>query len=153
MNSANKLLDKYAAMCSFTSDKQIADALRVRQSAVSNWRHANAHPSAESIERMCQAVGEPLRQWLPLIEAERARTPADKRVWLRLAQGTAAVALAATLYAFGRLDVQTVELAALAPVYIMRSVAVILAILTGAAFAASIRRKTCGDCGMPSTGR
>ena len=107
MNSANKLLDKYADVCLFTSDKQIAAALRVRQSAVSNWRHANAHPSAESIERMCEAIGEPLRAWLPLIEADRARTPADKKVWLRLAQGAAALIIAST---FSHLNAQTSKL-------------------------------------------
>jgi transcriptional regulator with XRE-family HTH domain len=111
MNASNKLLDKYAEVCKYASDKAIANALRVRQSAVSNWRHERAHPNAEAIERMCRAIGEPLRSWLPLIEAERARTPADKQVWLRLAQAAAAIAM---IYLYGRLDVHNIALAGVA---------------------------------------
>lgn len=120
MNTTNVLLDKYAAVCSLATDRDIAARLKVSKQAVSGWRNAKAHPNAEAVERMCTALGEPLREWLPLIEAERARTPADRKVWLRLAQASAAIALAACLYSFGRLDVQTLDLALLAPVYIMR---------------------------------
>jgi len=102
MSSTNKLLDKFAKVCGHESEKAIAEALRVRQSAVSNWRHERAHANAEAVERMCTAIGEPLRHWLPLIEAERARTPADKKVWLRLAQAAAAFAL---VFVYSRLDV------------------------------------------------
>lgn len=102
MNASNKLLDKYAEVCGTSKDSELAARLRVSKQAVSGWRNGKAHPNAEAVERMCQEIGEPLRSWLPLIEAERARTPADKKVWLRLAQAAASLAV---IYLFSRLDV------------------------------------------------
>lgn len=99
MNATNKLLDKYALACSTALDKDLAARLRVTKQAVSNWRKGNAHPDAESVARMCEATGEPIAHWLPLIEAERARNPEARKVWLRLAQMAAAVAL--TVGVFG----------------------------------------------------
>lgn len=95
MNSAIKLLDKYVEVCGCENDSEAARALKVRPSAVNNWRHDRAKPDAESIERMCEATGEPLARWLPLIEAERARSPGARQAWLRLASAAASVALAA----------------------------------------------------------
>lgn len=129
MNESNKLLDKFAATCITPTDAAIAASLRVSKQAVSGWRNGRAHPNADAVERMCSAIGEPLRAWLPLIEAERARTPADKRVWLRLAQTTAAVAL---ILSFGHLNGQTGALAAMIPaacnsgtLYIMSNIAIV----------------------------
>jgi transcriptional regulator with XRE-family HTH domain len=106
MNSvALKLLDKYAAACGLTKDQDIATRLRVTPASVSGWRHGKSKPDAGSIGRMCDATGENLAHWLPLIESERARDADSKKVWLRLAQGAAAVAL---MISFGRLDVHHV---------------------------------------------
>lgn len=104
MNDSIKLLDKYAMSCQASKDTDIAARLRVTKQTVSGWRNGRAHPNAEAVEKMCEQMGEPLRKWLPLIEAERARTPADKRVWLRLAKAAAAVILVTS---FSRLDIQT----------------------------------------------
>lgn len=86
MNAAIKLLDIYAKTCKHATDSDTARALKVQPSAVNNWRHNRAKPDPESIERMCDATGEPLARWLPLIEAERTRSPGARRAWLRLAQ-------------------------------------------------------------------
>ena len=75
-------------------DKDIASRLRVTKAAVSGWRHEKSHPDADSVSRMCEATGDSVAHWLPLIEAERARNPAAKQVWLRLAQAAAVVTLA-----------------------------------------------------------
>jgi transcriptional regulator with XRE-family HTH domain len=104
MTDSIRLLDKYCAACKHPSDSAAARALKVQPSAVNNWRQGRAKPSAEAVEKMCNAIGEPLRAWLPLIEAERARTPADRRVWLRLAQAAAMIVLAVS---FGRIDVHS----------------------------------------------
>lgn len=98
MNTTNKLLDKYAKACYATMDKELAKALRVRPSAVSNWRTGTAHPDADSIERMAEAIKEPVGPWLAQIEADRARTPANRQVWLRLA-ATLGATLALTIAA------------------------------------------------------
>ena len=98
MTASNNLLDKYAKACSLAQDKDLAAKLRVTKSAVSNWRNGRAHPDAESVARMCEATGESVAHWLPLIEADRARNPEARKVWLRLAQMAAAVALTVGLH-------------------------------------------------------
>ena len=98
MNATNKLLDKYAESCSAALDKDLAARLRVTKQAVSNWRKGHSHPDAESVARMCEATGESVAHWLPLIEADRARNPEARKVWLRLAQMAAAVTLAVGLH-------------------------------------------------------
>ena len=94
MNSTIKLLDKYREVCLLTSDNAVAVKLGLSRSAVSLWRGGKGHPEADSVEKMCLATGEPLAHWLPLIEAERARSPAARRAWLRLAQVAAVMTLA-----------------------------------------------------------
>jgi transcriptional regulator with XRE-family HTH domain len=104
MNPSIKLLDKFTQACGYASDSAAARALHVQPSAVNNWRRERAHPNASAVEKMCAATGEEVRAWLPLIEAQRARTPDDRKVWLRLAHGASAVAL---IISFGLLNVQT----------------------------------------------
>lgn len=91
MNYTNKLLDMYRSSCSLTTDMAAAESLGLGRSAVSAWRHGNRHAEADAVEKMCKATGEPVAKWLHLIEAERARTPAAAKVWLRLAQVAAAI--------------------------------------------------------------
>ena len=97
MNASNQLIALYRATLSLTTNQSVADKLSVKQPTVSMWLNDKSHPDAESIEKMCTAIGEPLRKWLPLIEAERARTPAARKVWLRLAQAAASFAALALI--------------------------------------------------------
>lgn len=110
MTNTNILLDKFKEACSLDSDYAAATSLGLTRATISGWRHGKSHANAEAVAAMCEAIDEPLRTWLPLIEAERARTPADRKVWLRLASAAAAFALTLSL---GRPDVQTNTLAAL----------------------------------------
>lgn len=97
MTATVQLLDKYKAARGIATDMAAAESLRVGKAAVSKWRNGGGHPDADSVEAMCVAIGEPVAHWLHLIEAERARTPAARRVWLRLAQAAAAIAIAVGL--------------------------------------------------------
>lgn len=127
MSATIKLLDKYKQVCSLSSDSACADSLGVTRGAVHLWKKGSSHPDAVSVEKMCNAIKEPLRSWLPLIEAERAHSPAAKKVWLRLAQAAAAVALTIGVMPTHAAAVETLRAAALsgphdfAPVYIMRN--------------------------------
>lgn len=85
MSATEKLLDKYQETCYPRKDIDLARSLKVKKQTVSGWRNGKAHPDAESIERMAKAISEPVGTWLAQIEAERARTPAGRQVWLRLA--------------------------------------------------------------------
>ena len=98
MNSSNQLLEIYRQRLSLKTNQAVADRLGVKQPTVSMWLNEKSHPNAEAIATMCKATGETLAKWLPLIEAERCRTEADRKVWLRLAQMAAAVTLAVGLH-------------------------------------------------------
>lgn len=120
MTATISLLDKYKESCSLFSDNACAISLHITRSTVSGWRLGKSHPDAESVEKMCLAVGDPLRQWLPLIEAERSTSPANKRVWLRLAQTAASLAGAFLIFQHTS-DAHAAATFALLPVDIMRT--------------------------------
>ncbi|MHB1271519.1 MAG: helix-turn-helix domain-containing protein [Rhodanobacter sp.] len=120
MNNTIKLLDNYKKVCSIASDNACAVSLGITRSTVSGWRLGKSHPDATSVEKMCAVIGEPLRAWLPLIEAERARTPGDRKVWLRLAQAAATIAGVYLMTRQG-IDAHSASAFALSPLYIMRN--------------------------------
>lgn len=93
MSASLDLLDKYKKACNVTSDNACAVQLGLSRSTVSLWRNGKGHPEADTVERMCEATGESLARWLPLVEAERARTPSARKAWLRLAQVAATITL------------------------------------------------------------
>lgn len=133
MNNTNKLLDNYKKVCLLASDNAAAERLGLTRATLSGWRHEKSHANAEAVEKMCTAIGEPVRQWLPLIEAERARTPADRKVWLRLAQAAASIATVAIMMHIGT-DAENLAFAPLAFIhYAQLIIAVILALAALAA--------------------
>jgi transcriptional regulator with XRE-family HTH domain len=135
VNATIKLLDKYASSCAIRQDKDLAARLRVTKQAVSGWRNGRAHPDADSVARMCEAIGESIAHWLPLIEAERARNPEARKVWLRLAQVAAVMTLVMGIFpAHAEAATRTAQVGAeSAPVYIMRNIMAVLALGTALA--------------------
>ena len=101
MNTSIILLDKYKKACSIESDNACAVALGVSRQAVSKWRHGENHPEVDVIERMCEATSEPFAHWVHMIEADRARSPAARKAWLRLAQVAASIIAVYTAIRFG----------------------------------------------------
>jgi hypothetical protein len=98
MSATIDLLDQYIKARSLTSDNAAAKSLGIGRAAVSKWRNGLGHPDADNVATMCNATGQAIAHWLPLIEAERARNPEARKVWLRLAQLAAMVALAVGIY-------------------------------------------------------
>jgi hypothetical protein len=94
MKNSIVLFDKYKQRLNIESDNAAALKLGVSRQCTSKWRNGEAHPDAESVAAMCDATGENLAHWLPLIEADRARNPEARKVWLRLAQTAAIITLA-----------------------------------------------------------
>ena len=99
MNAGLTLLDRYKKAKGIGADNAAAIELGLTRATVSGWRHGKSHPDAESVSVMCEGAGESVAHWLPLIEADRARTPEARKVWLRLAQMAAAITL--TVGVFG----------------------------------------------------
>lgn len=123
MSATIDLLDQYIKARSLTSDNAAAKSLGIGRAAVSKWRNGLGHPDADNVATMCNATGQAIAHWLPLIEAERARNPEARKVWLRLAQLAAMVTLAVGLYpAHAETVSHGMEVGAKsAPVYIMRN--------------------------------
>ncbi len=120
MTNTIKLLDKYRQICALNTDMAAAAKLGLGRSAISAWRKGDRHAEADTVEIMCKAINEPLRQWLPLIESERARSPAIAKVWLRLAQAAAAVALTLSVQS-GHTEAPKADSHSAHAVYIMRN--------------------------------
>lgn len=128
MSNANKLLDKWMKVCSIKTQAEAARILGKAGSAtISNWRSGYAKPDNESIALMCEQCGEDAAHWIGVLNLDFEQSPRLKKVWLRLAQAAASVAI---IYAFSRIDVHheavaSIVLAARNPgsLYIMSIVA------------------------------
>ena len=89
MNKTIELLDAYKDATGCRSDNAAAERLGVQRATVSKWRNGIGHPEANTVETMARTAGRSAARWVPLIEAERARTREARATWLRIA-GTAA---------------------------------------------------------------
>jgi transcriptional regulator with XRE-family HTH domain len=92
MSHTVELLDRYKKAAGLKSDNAAALTLGVTRSSVSAWRHGKNRPEPETVEAMARAAGLSAAKWVPLIEAERAKTQEARATWLRIA-GTAASVL------------------------------------------------------------
>ena len=92
MNKTIELLDAYKDATGCKSDNAAAERLGVQRATVSKWRNGIGHPEANTAETMARTAGRSAAKWVPLIEAERARTQQARATWLRIA-GTAAAML------------------------------------------------------------
>ncbi len=92
MSHTVELLDRYKKAAGLKSDNAAALTLGVTRSSVSAWRHGKNRPEPETVEAMAKAAGLSAAKWVPLIEAERAKTQEARATWLRIA-GTAATLL------------------------------------------------------------
>ena len=102
MPAAKILLDKWMKACSIASQTEAAHLLGKAGSAtISNWRSGYAKPDDESIARMAEESGEDPVHWIGAIHLDFEKSDRLKKVWLRMAQAAAAVALMVT---FGRLN-------------------------------------------------
>ena len=79
-----------------TSDYQLAKALRVRSSAIANYRAGRSGMDAMTAVRVAELLNVPPLEVLAHVEIERARTPAARNFWMRYA---ASVALAVVSFA------------------------------------------------------
>lgn len=96
MNAVNNLLDKYRKVCALPSDSAAADALHIKRQAIHQWRKGIAWPSEDHVIGMANAIGDAPEKWLLQVTADRA-SPTARKVWLRLAQTAAIIALATNL--------------------------------------------------------
>ena len=84
--SVNSLLDLARARQRMSSDRELAGALNVGSSAVSNWRYGNSHPSPMTCMRLAEMANLPLGLVLGTIGAAYAPNEEDAAVWRKLAE-------------------------------------------------------------------
>lgn len=143
MSHANVLLDKWMKVCSIKTQAEAARILGKAGSAtISNWRSGYAKPDNDSIALICEQCGEDAAHWVGVLNLDFEQSARMKKVWLRLAQAAASVAL---IYAYGRLDVHHEMIAALiacarnpGTLYIMSTAMLVL--IVGTIIAAMLRK-------------
>jgi transcriptional regulator with XRE-family HTH domain len=93
MQDVNWLLDQCKEAAQATSDNQLAAALGVGRSTISNYRHGRALPDTVVCATIAGLSGQPLAKVLGIIGEARAITREEKAVWRKLAATAALLAL------------------------------------------------------------
>ena len=99
MTKTIELLERFKKAQGGINDSEASRRLKINRQTVANWRAGVRHAEPDSIEKMCTMTGEKVAQWVPWIEAERARNAESRKVWLRLAAQAAMITLLALPYA------------------------------------------------------
>lgn len=89
----NILLDKAKKLCGVVTDKDLATALGVTPSAVTNYRKGRALPDAVTCATLAGLTGEPLAKVLGVVGEARAISREEKAVWRKLAATAALLAV------------------------------------------------------------
>lgn len=102
MTATRILLDRWKAAKSIPSDNAAALELGITRQAVSRWRQTPTQAEPNLVARMAHDLGDDAGKWLALVESERARSDADRKVWAALARqlGAAATLAAVALLPF-----------------------------------------------------
>ena len=93
MQDVNWLLDQCKDAANATSDNQLAAALGVGRSTISNYRHGRALPDTVVCATIAGLSGQPLAKVLGIIGEARAITREEKAVWRKLAATAALLAV------------------------------------------------------------
>lgn len=102
MDAVNALLDNAKKMCGIATDSELAARLRVRPSAVSNWRNGRAKPDVVAAAALAEMTNEKLARVVALLEEARAVSKEAKAIWRKIA--TAAVVCLAVYTSIGSPD-------------------------------------------------
>lgn len=94
MQDINSLLDACKVAAGVSSDNQLAAALGVGRSAISNYRHARALPDPVVCATIAGLSGIPLARVLGVVGEARAISREEKAVWRKLAATAMALCLA-----------------------------------------------------------
>lgn len=98
MQTTKQLLDRAKKAQGIESDYRLAQVLGVAKTAITNYRSGRNHPNDEIAARLADLAGQDPSSVIAELYAERAKTPAVRDIWLRMAKqirhGVAAVMLA-----------------------------------------------------------
>ncbi|HSD40094.1 MAG TPA: helix-turn-helix transcriptional regulator [Rhodocyclaceae bacterium] len=104
MKSIARYIDEAIAKGIVKNDAAVAAALGVTRGAISNWRSGDKAPDEEKAIALARLIKHPEEEMLAAAAAARAKSPAAKAVWERIAKHYAVAASVmvamATLAAF-----------------------------------------------------
>jgi len=98
MFSIADLLERAKAKANIESDYRLAKVLRIKQSAISNYR-AGRLPNVEILEALCALSGDDAGLIVAQVEAERAADGPVRTMWLSVAKRLAGAVTPAILAA------------------------------------------------------
>lgn len=81
MSVSTDLLDALKASQGGCSDYKAAQLLGVGQPQISKYRNSGLPLSAEKVILACDIAGEDPIEWLLKLQAERAKSTAEKELW------------------------------------------------------------------------
>lgn len=85
MQTTKQLIDRAKKASGIESDYALSKVLEVSPSAVTNWRSGRSHPADELAAHLAQLAGQNPSSVLADLYAERAKSPAQRALWLRMA--------------------------------------------------------------------
>jgi hypothetical protein len=97
MFSVADLLERAKARGNIDTDYRLSKVIAIKQSALSNYRAGRSMPDDRVLEQLCALSGDDLGVVAAQIQAERARTPDSKNMWLMIAKRLAGGASTAVL--------------------------------------------------------
>lgn len=85
MQTTKQLIDRAKKASGIESDYALSKVLDVSPSAVTNWRSGRSHPADELAAHLAELAGQNPSSVLADLYAERAKSPAQRALWLRMA--------------------------------------------------------------------
>lgn len=101
MFSVAKFLDRAKARGHLDSDYQLAKAIEITQSAISQYRKGKTRPDAVVITKLCTLSGDDPAIVVAEIEADRSTTVEGRILWSNVARRLQATAAVVTMTAAG----------------------------------------------------
>lgn len=102
MFSVADLIERAKARASIDTDYRLAKVIGINQSALGNYKAGRSLPDERVLEQLCALSGDDVAVFAAQIQAERARTPEGKNMWLMVAarlRGAAQTAILSVCFA------------------------------------------------------
>ncbi|BBN88561.1 hypothetical protein [Azospira sp. I09] len=88
MSAVDRLLDRAREVARIPSDYALAKTIEVERATISGYRHGRSKPDTYAIYRLAELAKIDRDAAIAQIEAERARTEAQKTYWQSLVSQT-----------------------------------------------------------------
>ncbi|MDW5418870.1 helix-turn-helix domain-containing protein [Iodobacter sp. CM08] len=84
MNTLEEILNEAKKQLNVIEDKQLAEAIHVTPSAISNWRKRGSRPDLFALMQLSDVLSIDARELLSIIEAEHAKSEDKQEYWEKM---------------------------------------------------------------------